>query len=486
MKPGRNDLCPCGSRKKHKHCCLNAGVAAPANVTDLTWRRLREQLKGYPIAMLRFVNETYGPSALHEAWEEFMGDDGVEFDPETPLMQLFMPWFFHCWTPDPHATSVEDEALQGVIPTAAYLTAKKRRLDPLLRRYLESLLSAPFTFFEVVSCDPGAKMNLQDLMTRQEHVVTERSASQAVQRGDLLFGQLASAEGLTMLEAFNGYAIPPIEKALVIDLRARIARGNPQITFDVLREYDLELLDLFHEINDRLFNPPLPVLQNTDSDPLMFHKLVFDLKVSPQTTFDAVKHLALDEPEEILLADATRGAGNDLTHVRFAWKKRGNKRHAAWDNTVLGWIEIDGGRLTAEVNSEARAKAIRKTIEKILDDNVHYRASEIQSPEKMLAEQRAAGEDMDAEEHDKLAEDPQVREMVSEMMAKHWDHWVEQSIPMLGDCTPMEAVKYPDGREKVEAIVMQAERSASGPDSQTNPEVFRRLRERLGLSDSEK
>jgi hypothetical protein len=146
MKPGRNDLCHCGSGKKYKYCCLNAGAAAPADVTDLTWRKLRGQLKGYPVTMLRFVDETYGPSALHEAWEEFMGHDGVAFDPETPLMQLFMPWFFHCWTPDPHATSVEDEALVGVIPTAAYLAAKGRRLDPLLRRYLESLLSAPFTF----------------------------------------------------------------------------------------------------------------------------------------------------------------------------------------------------------------------------------------------------------------------------------------------------------------------------------------------------
>jgi hypothetical protein len=278
-------------------------------------------------------------------------------------------------------------------------------------------------------------------MTGQEHVVTERSASQAAERGDLLFGQLALIEGLRMLEAFNGYAIPPIEKALVIDLRAHIARGNPRITPDVLREYDLELLNLFHEINDRLFNPPLPVLQNTDGDPIIFHKLVFDLKTSPQTTFDALKHLALDEAEEDLLADATRGAGNALTRVRFAWKKHGNKKHASWDNTVLGWIEIDGGRLTADVNSDARAEAIRNMIDKILGDNVHYRASEIQSPEQMLAEQRPTGEDTIAEERNTLAEDPQVREMVSEMMARHWDHWVEQPIPMLGDRTPIEAVK---------------------------------------------
>ena len=66
------------------------------------------------------------------------------------------------------------------------------------------------------------------------------------------------------------------------------------------------MLDLFHEISDRLFNPRLPILQNTDGEPLWPHKLVFDLKAPPQAAFDALKHLALDEADEDLLADATR------------------------------------------------------------------------------------------------------------------------------------------------------------------------------------
>lgn len=336
MKPGRNDPCPCGSGKKYKQCCLNANAPETADVTDLTWRRLREQLRDFPTAMLRFVNETYGPSALHEAWEEFIGYEDTEFDPGTPYIQLFMPWFFHCWSPDPHDTSIEHEALRGVIPTAAYLAAKERRLDPHLRLYLESLLNAPFTFFDVISCDPGTRMTLRDIMTQEEHIVTERSGSLVMKRGDVLFGQLATVKGLTMLEAFNGFAIPPIEKAPIIELRAHIAKRNLQITPDFLREYDLELLELFHDISNRLFDPPLPVLQNTDGDPLVFHKLVFDLKVSPQTAFDALKHLALDEPEEDLLADAIRDDGSKVKRVRFSWKKRGNKKHASWDNTVLG------------------------------------------------------------------------------------------------------------------------------------------------------
>jgi hypothetical protein len=109
-------------------------------------------------------------------------------------------------------------------------------------------------------------MTLRDVMTKEEHSVTERGASRGMQAGDLLFGQLATVDGLTMLEAFSGFAIPPMEKASIIELRTRIASAHPAITHQVLRDRDIELLDLFHEIADRLFNPRLPILQNTDGE----------------------------------------------------------------------------------------------------------------------------------------------------------------------------------------------------------------------------
>ena len=65
--------------------------------------------------MLPFVAETFGPEALHAAWAEFSGEDDP-FDPETPHIQVFMPWFFHRWSPDPHDTGVADTALHGAMP----------------------------------------------------------------------------------------------------------------------------------------------------------------------------------------------------------------------------------------------------------------------------------------------------------------------------------------------------------------------------------
>ncbi len=485
MKLGRNDPCPCGSGKKYKHCCLNAESVTTAAPADLTWRRMRTLCDGYPAKMLRFIAEAYDPSAIHEAWAEFMIDDDLEFDPHSTLIQLFIPWFFHCWSPDPFDTLIRNKSLHEVPPTAAYLTSNGHRLDPLLRRYLESLLTAPFTFFEVIECAPGTGLTLRDVMTQEQHAVTEKGLSQGVQRGDLLFGQLASVDQLTMVEGCNGFAIPPIEKASIIELRALIASAYPVITHQVLREWDFELLDLFHEITDRLYNPQLPKLQNTDGEPLSLHKLVFDLNATPQAAFDELKDLALDLPDEYLLADAMRDSDGKLMRIRFPWKKLGNKKHAGWDNTVLGLIEIDGKRLTAEVNSDARAGTIRKKIEAALGEGVRYRASEIESLERMLADARKAGgvsDDAASRESKRLSESPEVRAIISEMMATHWEHWVDQPIPILGNRTPMEAVKDTDGREIVESLIIQGERSGRNPAMATGEEVFLRLRERLGLA----
>jgi hypothetical protein len=48
---------------------------------------------------------------------------------------------------------------------------------------------------------------------------------------------------------------------------------------------------------------------------------------------------------------------------------------------------------------------------------------------------------------------------------------------------PLEAVRDPDGREKVMALVIEAERSARRMKPPVDPVTLRRVRERLGLTD---
>ena len=104
--------------KKYKHCCLAAAADSADSTEAFSWRRVRRALDEFGMAstMLDFVAETYGPDAFEEAWEEFSGT-AEPFDPETSHIQVFMPWFFHRWSPDPYSTQVADAALHERSPT---------------------------------------------------------------------------------------------------------------------------------------------------------------------------------------------------------------------------------------------------------------------------------------------------------------------------------------------------------------------------------
>ncbi|MBI2754687.1 MAG: SEC-C domain-containing protein [Betaproteobacteria bacterium] len=482
MKPGRNDPCPCGSGKKYKHCCLLASAqAVPESPDDLAWRRLHRLLDEWQQDMLRFTVNVYGRGVMDEAWREFMENNRAAFDPETAHLQLFMGWLYHCWSPEAGRTGVRDPKLHGVVPTAEYLRRKKS-LDPLLRTYLESCLAQPLSVLEVLRADPGRGLRLRDLFTGAEHEVIERSASKLMREGDLIFGQVATAGSLTLLEISQTLAISPESKSEVISFRKRHFKGSKTAPRERLRELEAELLALYRDIAKRRLEPRMPQMQNTDGEPLSPRKLVFEID-SAQEAFDALKHLSLSDSDGDLLRDAARDTAGNLVRVNLSWLKRGNAQNPGWDNTVLGSMEIDGARLTAEVNSEAREKALRAIVAGALGARARYRATEIRSLEQMLAEARASGPNpAAAKESAALAELPEVKAKMAEIMGKFYEHWVHENIPALGGRTPLEAVRDRDGRDAVEALVRQIERDGERMKPPLDPGIVRNLRERLGLA----
>jgi SEC-C motif/Protein of unknown function (DUF2384) len=474
-KVGRNDPCPCGSGKKYKRCCLNKIEAAP--VEDLAWRRLRRLLDEHQKTMLRFFRSAYGVAAIDEAWRAFIGEEHAAFDPESPHLQVFMPWLFHFWSPDPEKTTVRDAAARAAVPSALYLRRTKR-VDPLLRAYLESCLAGPLTVYEVLRAEAGEGFLLRDLFTLEERQVVERSASIAMDEGDLIFGQIGEAGGVAILEACQGVVVPPIHKIEVLAFRRRRFAGEGPIGREHVRTIHAAIVTLYREIARRILEPGMPQMQNTDGEALSPRRVVFDVP-SAQAAFDALKHLALGASDAELLQDAARDAGGSLARARFNWLKQGNAQMPAWENTVLGSIEIDGTRLIAEVNSEERERRFRAIISEALGERARYRATEIQSLERMLAEAPALGPG--ASEPEALAELPEVKAKIAEMMASHYDQWVNEKIPALGGRTPLEAMGDSAGREAVEALVAQIERDGGRTRPPLDPDIPRRLRERLGL-----
>jgi hypothetical protein len=184
-----------------------------------------------------------------------------------------------------------------------------------------------------------------------------------------------------------------------------------------------------------------------------------------------------------LLQDAEYAAPGILRRVEINWTKRGNSRHKGWETTVLGRIEIDGTQLTAEVNSAQRAAEFKRLVSERLGKKAHYRVTEIQSLERLMAEARAsppkAATQADVDQAALMAR-PEVQAHLRDMHARHYEAWIDEKLPVLQGKTPREAVRTAAGREKVDALIRDIERMGprvSGYDAS----VADNLRRRLGI-----
>jgi SEC-C motif len=206
MKPGRNDPCPCGSGRKYKHCRLAKDTAPSPE--ELLWRRLRRDLDGLLPELLAESVRHFGRTGVEEAWDEFNlwpeTDDpqDQEFDETSPYAPLFLSWYVYDWLPDPPDTEVPERAWETTA-AGAYLQHNGARLTALRREYIEACMVAPFSFHEVLRCEPGRGFRLRDVLTGTEVEVLERSGSGGVEPGEL-YAKIVPVEGLALMEAPGG------------------------------------------------------------------------------------------------------------------------------------------------------------------------------------------------------------------------------------------------------------------------------------------
>jgi SEC-C motif-containing protein len=328
MKPRRNDPCSCGSGKKYKNCCLAKERQRNEAPQELAWTRVRRAIDGVGRTLGAFVMEEYGRAAIEQAWDEFMAWDGPAFDPESPLLPIFMPWLYHSWVPDPYDEPSEvPQPLIGRPPTRVFLERRAGRLDPLLERYLEACVATPFSFHEILRCDAGRGFRTRCVLTGQENEVLERMASQSMQVGDVFFGELVPIDGIVLLEACSPYVHSPADKIAIIELREQMEKERPDaepFPGGPLREWEIEIRELYLALIEPALDPRPPVMQNTDGELIELQRVIFDID-DAERALAALTHGADVDGDDI---NAERDADGRLERAQFAWNKAGNRMHA--------------------------------------------------------------------------------------------------------------------------------------------------------------
>ena len=457
-KTGRNDPCPCGSGKKYKRCCLEQQV-----VEHSIWSQQREDSDDLTKAMIRYARDAF-EDFIGDAWKDFhLGEVSRPFSWTADEQMIFMPYFLFHWDPENVGKS-KRKLPEGGIVAQTFLHARGRRLTELQRKILEQAMRQPVSFYQVLDSKPGESFRLADILTGSQFDVKEQMASQQAKYGDLLYGSVWTLPGITVLGCSAPIKIPLSWKPEIIGLRKmlrrRIARQKRPLSAEDLLRYADDIRATYLLVRDSFDKPPR--LSNTDGDPLVFHTLTFAIE-SPKGAFEALAPLAEGHSQDELLDDAEFDKAGELHAVAFEWLKKGNSKISSWDNTILGNFRICGHSLVAEVNSENRAKLLRAEIEKRLGSGATHQGTVAQTVDEMLAKSPKRDrirEKIDEDTVDDILRDPEVRKQIQEKVQKQVEAWALEKIPALGGRTPMQAISDPDGREIVEALLLDWERRA--------------------------
>jgi hypothetical protein len=486
---GRGQPCPCGSGRKYKNCCYRRDAEAAGGraqlFSDPEWLLMRKTEGEIVKAVAQFLKSRFGEDAMNRALDQFTAGSTI---PEKQLVDsIFIPWLVFNWRPAPPGRGRVPRQPEAEQPALAFLSEHGSQLDDYQKSFIRAACDEPFTFFLVTAVEPRRSLTLRDLLLEREVTVRERQATETLKRGNVIYARSVSLAGHSILLGVGPVPLPPDAQGWLLDFRddLRKAAGNKKgLDSAYLRSEDDFLRSCYFKAADRILNPPPPVLQNTDGDPLTIIQLKYELQCPPEEAVERLKSLVLPEYQEEILDDAEFDGSGRLVQVSVTWQKRGNRLHPEWDNTSLAKIDIRRGVLEIEVNSEKRAKKIRQEIQNRLGGQCKFVCEERQSAEALLRAEEAHGR---TARRGRLRQDEgeampsELSAVLREQMKAHWDAWLDIPISALRGQTPREAARTPKDRERLEALLMEFEyRNESTIQPELRPDVAE-LRRRLGL-----
>jgi hypothetical protein len=104
------------------------------------------------------------------------------------------------------------------------------------------------------------------------------------------------------------------------------------------------------------------------------------------------------------------------------------------------------------VNSNARAARLEREVADVLGEDAALVEKTTVDVAELISRYEASDTANGTPEPEAA---PEMREALAEITARHWAGWFDDPIPALGDLTPRDAARTPEGRERLEALLAE-------------------------------
>jgi hypothetical protein len=477
---GRNDPCPCHSGRKYKHCCLQKLNVETDFSSDPIIQKLRYlEGKVMDTHLITYLFNDLPKKMIEEATEECLPEEfPSNLDKDIVLTQFFIPWLLFNWIPnktfgvkgfDPEKTISEN-----------YLAQHSSRLDADEKRFIETINTTYYSYYSILQLEPEKSILLKDILLGTTHTVREMQATRSLKRGDIVLSRLLTLDGDSIFVGMMPCVLSADCQTYLIDFKEWLIKENEgeALTPIILRKiFQFDLIDYFFETMTSWSNAPMPVIYNTDDELMVFSKAYFKLKITPSEALDKLHFLALLETKEEILKAGTYDKQGLLKTFDFRWVKHGNAKNKDWDNTVMGDIRVNGDELLLETNSIERADKGKKILLKHLGNTIELKRIVNTSQDEMAAQKKGKDALPDISE---IVKSPEGQMLVKQLAEEHWEKWFTTVIPALNDQTPLQASETPEGRERLEAVLLTYEKHDTHLNNLLRADIPA-LRKKLGL-----
>lgn len=388
--------------------------------------------------------EHLGAHSAREEWREFRGSFlTAMLEPAAEKLGIDLDALFEAVHGLGHVNSligfVEEATLTAPTGTGRpsilddYLKRRGWQETPRGRAYLQSLGSSSPSLYEVRAVEPGEWIELGDRLRGGPVVrVMEKLGSQQLQRWDCLIGRVLCVREEHMLSG----GILSLNRRDADAIDARLA-GEPEGATEVIAP---TLLQMWLEGLLAAARRPLPTLQNTDGEPMVF-----------ATT--RLKFNATDREEIECRLDALESWTRDAPG-ESAWTRLSSS--GAGRGTVLASLRIEKSQLLLDTNSRGRLERALAELQPALGELVDRPMTIIEDSQVALREQLAAGGPGRGKRKGRGTAEDEPGMSPAEMQAvlhrfkeQHYRKTMDENVPMLGNKTPRECARTKAGRQKL-------------------------------------
>lgn len=441
-----------------------------ARIIDFELARCRKIISDLHYRLTRFSNSDRFYEEYELALYEYFEGRGVYGEDEDDLYDNFQSEEefskFLTWYSLHFVTDEYDKTFPEL-----YLERRKNQLSALEREILQSYVRSALCIYEVERIDPGKGVEVRDIFADRVFYILDSAVVKTLCKWDLFYGALIEIHGDYLLGGMPITVIPQRLRRFIEQNLLEIyheERENYKNFRDYLKRASAEIYAIVENTVRNVERPEAPADPEAGKSSLIS---VF-FRVADYDTF-----LKTIEKSPVFTTSEPRKPGAVLPAKvrRFYWLLKEGMKGPLKDAPAILFLKRDS--LVAQCSSEKRAETLRAILEKMFGSIITYLTTVHKSVEKR-PEAVAPEGSSDAREGNVIGR---------ETASRPFDNWIDEKIASIGNITPREAVKTPEGKRRLIDLLKEFEnqneralrRGLKGPEAIFFP--VETIRRELGL-----